>query len=84
MFNVLTSLFFTHCNWCNNPYTYIYYIYIYIYPLIFNIFQAFHLCHYNGFKETFVCPQGTRYDPSVQECRFWYTTHCLKARRPLN
>ncbi|XP_060875418.1 uncharacterized protein LOC132948790 [Metopolophium dirhodum] len=46
--------------------------------------QAFHLCHYNGFKETFVCPQGTRYDPSVQECRFWYTTHCLNARRPLN
>ncbi|XP_060854234.1 uncharacterized protein LOC132932059 [Rhopalosiphum padi] len=46
--------------------------------------QAFHLCHYNGYKETFVCPQGTRYDPSVQECRFWYTTHCLDTRRPFN
>ncbi|XP_022160444.1 uncharacterized protein LOC111026634 isoform X1 [Myzus persicae] len=46
--------------------------------------QAFHLCHYNGFKETFVCPQGTRYDPSVQECRFWYTTHCLNAQRLFN
>ncbi|XP_022160445.1 uncharacterized protein LOC111026634 isoform X2 [Myzus persicae] len=46
--------------------------------------KAFHLCHYNGFKETFVCPQGTRYDPSVQECRFWYTTHCLNAQRLFN
>ncbi|XP_025195506.1 uncharacterized protein LOC112594756 [Melanaphis sacchari] len=46
--------------------------------------QAFHLCHYNGFKETFICPQGTRYDTSVQECRLWYTTHCLDTRRPFN
>ncbi|CAH1725018.1 unnamed protein product [Aphis gossypii] len=46
--------------------------------------QAFHLCHYNGFKETFVCPKGTRYDPSVQECRFWYTTHCSDMRKPFN
>ncbi|XP_060876630.1 uncharacterized protein LOC132949658 [Metopolophium dirhodum] len=44
--------------------------------------QVFHLCHYNGFRETFVCPQGTRYNPALQECRLWYLTPCLDMRRP--
>ncbi|XP_025195420.1 uncharacterized protein LOC112594691 [Melanaphis sacchari] len=43
--------------------------------------QVFHLCHYNGFRETFVCPQGTRYDSSLHECRLWYLTPCLDMRR---
>ncbi|XP_050427115.1 uncharacterized protein LOC126837308 isoform X2 [Adelges cooleyi] len=44
--------------------------------------QVFHLCHYNGFKESFVCPEGTRYDATVQECRPWYLTPCLNGRGP--
>ena len=41
------------------------------------LLQAFHLCHFDGRKETFLCPPGTRFDMVTHECSPWYITQCV-------
>ncbi|XP_050544164.1 uncharacterized protein LOC126907117 isoform X2 [Daktulosphaira vitifoliae] len=43
--------------------------------------RVFHLCHFNGFKESFICPEKTRYDPKMRECKFWYLIPCQDIRK---
>ncbi|CAH0389774.1 unnamed protein product [Bemisia tabaci] len=38
--------------------------------------QVFHLCHYDGQKESFLCPVGTRFDAKTSECNPWHMTPC--------
>uniref|UniRef100_R4G5Q1 Putative chitin binding peritrophin-a domain protein n=1 Tax=Rhodnius prolixus TaxID=13249 RepID=R4G5Q1_RHOPR len=38
--------------------------------------QVFHLCHQNGNKESFLCPQGLRFDPGKNQCSPWKEVPC--------
>ncbi|KAF6212047.1 hypothetical protein GE061_012565 [Apolygus lucorum] len=39
--------------------------------------QAFHLCHTDGSKESFLCPHGMRFDPTKKLCHTWTDVPCL-------
>ncbi|XP_014239723.1 uncharacterized protein LOC106661086 [Cimex lectularius] len=38
--------------------------------------QVFHLCHVNGSRESFLCPQGMRFNPRSSQCLSWREVPC--------
>lgn len=47
---------------------------------VFEMLQVFHLCHTTGEKESFMCPQGMRFDVSRSQCVNWSKVPCDEHR----